>query len=422
MQPSLSQSASPPRPAIQQWHAAVHGADAAQCDALAGDLLASADRKELIGHIAYYLLEKDQPERALPLYEEILLQDPANDEARFYALRAALRLGRLETARPWLEALRNSQNLPDDQRGLVRQFHALLNESPGDIPPRRWANVFLRHLMPRFDSPCLGWLSLAAWSRRGVFLPRSSLAKEAVDPALREEAEAAISFLRGQLACVAERHHLSPRQVWKGSTKIGESVRLYQEVRRRKPRVLVQVGVFAGYSACLLAEACRRNGHGVIHCVDPDLPHRGIASPLSVARELADAAGLATHLRFTSGAFSTPVWPYEPGAPAGEQPVVGPAVLRELGAVDFFFIDGDHCAASTLADLVLATTALADEGVMLLHDTLSFASVRHAVGVLLEEARAGQCVPHGRCRLHYEELGLDGIDGLGRFTLRTSRP
>jgi hypothetical protein len=207
-------------------------------------------------------------------------------------------------------------------------------------------------------------------------------------------------------------------------------MRLYSAVRSRRPRVIVQCGAYAGYSACLLAEACRANGAGVVHCIDPDIPHGGLMDPLGWARELADALGLAERTRFHRGTFATPLWMrgcYRETLPGGEfPPVVGHDVFADVGPADLVFIDGDHMAPAALADLTLAASNLADGGAILLHDTKAWPQVRLAVAAFLTENAVALSIaggpvgalPYGRRAVRFAELCPEGHDGLGAVALQ----
>lgn len=51
-----------------------------------------------------------------------------------------------------------------------------------------------------------------------------------------------------------------------------KAITLYNLVLATKPLVICETGVFGGRSAIALMMACKRNGQGVVHCVDPWSP------------------------------------------------------------------------------------------------------------------------------------------------------
>lgn len=57
-----------------------------------------------------------------------------------------------------------------------------------------------------------------------------------------------------------------------GWCEIPKAVTLYNLVLATKPKVVVEVGTFGGRSAFPVAMALRKNGEGVIHCIDPWSP------------------------------------------------------------------------------------------------------------------------------------------------------
>lgn len=57
-----------------------------------------------------------------------------------------------------------------------------------------------------------------------------------------------------------------------GWCEIPKALTLYNLVLATKPLTILEVGVFGGRSALPMMQACKRNGKGVVHCVDPWSP------------------------------------------------------------------------------------------------------------------------------------------------------
>lgn len=53
------------------------------------------------------------------------------------------------------------------------------------------------------------------------------------------------------------------------STDIDEKMILYNEIRKKKPKIVVETGTHRGLTTLYLAHACYDNGHGDVHTADP---------------------------------------------------------------------------------------------------------------------------------------------------------
>lgn len=139
------------------------------------------------------------------------------------------------------------------------------------------------------------------------------------------------------------------KQIVYGSIKKEDCSFLYHLIIQEKPKVVLQIGTFVGFSTLIIAEALKRNGAGKIYTVDPEIPHREISNPVDIARRGAKERGLDSHIEFVKGWFScVPYWddkkiPLE---------VVGHRLLPHIEPLDFVFIDGEHSTISTMSDFL----------------------------------------------------------------------
>jgi len=410
---------------LSAWKRAVDSGNQAEVRALAARFLSveGARWQALAGHVAWYYLRMGEAGQAADIYEELIRRDPANVEPRHFAFMARLLEGREEAALSHLRvALERRDRLPEALRNSVGGFAGLLLDFELHQGRRRQAGRIARAFskiaaatFPRSRS-ALGEAALLLWQWRPGAAPKDFR----IDPGRvkpHPEAADAVKRVRTALARVIIRKEGFAEDLWVGSVKPPESVWLYTAVRERRPAVVVQSGVFAGYSACLLAEACRQNGRGVVHCIDPNIPHRHVLDPREWASELAQELGLSQHLRFYAGTFATPLWSRESWMGETLPPVVGYEVFATVGRADLVFVDSDHSTPSALADLTLAACNLAEGGVILLHDTRSWRQVRRAVAALLMENRVDSYLPYGRRTLKFCELCPHGSDGLGMITV-----
>lgn len=54
-----------------------------------------------------------------------------------------------------------------------------------------------------------------------------------------------------------------------GWAELPKAISLYNLVLATRPAVIVEIGVFGGRSAIPMIMACKKNGAGIVHCVDP---------------------------------------------------------------------------------------------------------------------------------------------------------
>jgi len=407
---------------VGAWTDAVRSSDEGRIRAFTAQVLSAKEKGwlTLAGHVAYYHLQTGQARLAGEIYDRLLQQNPDNAEAHYFAFQAKYLIGQIGQGIEHLRIVLDRINdLPETFRPSALAFGALLLLTPEPTRPKGSLLKLLRsriaqRILPGPKSP-LGEISLALWRwKRSLVLRHFDPHPKWLRP--HEDAIAAIRRVRQGLVKQILTKDLAPDHVRIGSLKTTESIRLYSLARHLKPKVIVQCGVYAGYSACLLAEACRQNGVGVVYGVDPNVYHFEIATPVNWSRELAASLGLSQYARFVEGVFATPLWPYGTAPGASTIPVVGPQVFAQNGPADMVLIDGDHSASSTLADLTLALGNLREEGVVLVHDTWSWPQVIVAVSALLSENRISSELPYGQRDVHYWELCRAGCDGLGMIT------
>jgi len=212
---------------------------------------------------------------------------------------------------------------------------------------------------------------------------------------------------------VLEDYGVQREEFFAGSIKDADAAVLHALVRTRRPRLAWQVGTFAGYSALLIASALRDAGDGgILVCCDPEVPHRTYINPVGIAREMAAELRLDAHLRFERGWNALPMGDNFSVRFAGSIPVRGPDALRELGEIDFAFVDGDHSVAGTMCDLMLLQQHLAVGGVIVFHDVKSWPTVAHALHDFLNDI---YFYYSGTRQWFAHDVFADGIDGLLAF-------
>lgn len=205
-----------------------------------------------------------------------------------------------------------------------------------------------------------------------------------------------------------------------------DACKLLELIEVHKPKTILEVGTFVGFSTLLMA----KYGHSVfhIHTVDPNFPllvELGAMntnthdSKLEVrhqelALRAAQSSGLDSKITFHAGGYSTGSnYASVKSDPLCTVPVVGRQVGETCGPFDMIFIDGLHYEDAVLSDLCLAQEFLVPSGVIVLHDVIGGwgSNVRRAVFQFLKE-NPRFIFQHGK----YSDL----FDSVGVLQLETS--
>ncbi|MGE0860892.1 MAG: O-methyltransferase [Gammaproteobacteria bacterium] len=159
---------------------------------------------------------------------------------------------------------------------------------------------------------------------------------------------------------------------------------LYDLVLAAAPRRAVEIGSFLGVSTLWMASALRRLGGGHVTAVDvfePRLPfaptHCGcIVDPAGFVAAAAARAGVADYVTL---------------APGDSRAFARGLAARDLGSIDFLFIDGDHSVGGCLDDFLTFLPFVRVGGQILLHDThparCGWPGPRHVIDHYLRDNR-----------------------------------
>jgi predicted O-methyltransferase YrrM len=169
-----------------------------------------------------------------------------------------------------------------------------------------------------------------------------------------------------------------------GSLKFADAYVLWHYMQRHKPKQVLEVGSFLGFSCRWLLECGKDWGVGVT-AVDPNIRHRIFNTPKSLLCEF-NAAFLDRQLEVVTaflGEFGQCVdWHYEQEIRndpmfrdrlLDARPVIGPDWGRTF---DFIFIDGDHEYDSARNNFEICRRLLRPGGVIALHDAVTWPGVR----------------------------------------------
>ncbi len=167
-----------------------------------------------------------------------------------------------------------------------------------------------------------------------------------------------------------------------GSIKKEEASFLYNLIIQEKPKIVLQVGTFLGFSTLIIAEALKHNGAGKIYTIDPEIPHLKISNPVDIARKACIERGLGDRIEFKNGWFSSV--PYSSDKAISLE-VIGSALIQKIGTLDFVFIDGDHSIMSAISNFAVVVNFLRVNDICVIHDVCSIYSVKQALTAILSD-------------------------------------
>jgi predicted O-methyltransferase YrrM len=130
---------------------------------------------------------------------------------------------------------------------------------------------------------------------------------------------------------------------------------LYGLTRNVKPKLIVEIGCFIGFSTLHFAQALRENGRGRIISVDlfEPQPDANLADPLEIAHYYRDKSNFEDIIT------------YKKGHSVGIAKQIRPEIKEQI---DLLFIDGDHSVKGIFADFNAYYNELKVGGYLLLHD------------------------------------------------------
>jgi predicted O-methyltransferase YrrM len=131
---------------------------------------------------------------------------------------------------------------------------------------------------------------------------------------------------------------------------------LGQLVFYKKPLAVVELGCFVGFTSAHLALAIQANGSSKLYCVDCEQNY------LDVTQANLKRLGLDGGVTLLKGTSM-------------EAQVVSALPNK----IDVLFIDTTHRYPDTLDEILFYAPRMADEGCMVLHDSLSWAGVRRSI-------------------------------------------
>ncbi len=131
---------------------------------------------------------------------------------------------------------------------------------------------------------------------------------------------------------------------------------IYSFAKHYRPKLIVEVGSYAGGTGIGWAKALAENGQGRLICVDNDTYSNG-TYPVVTERNICQTGLAANSVEFRSGQSQT----------------VLPALAKEFpGKVDIYLVDGDHTYEGALADITNGLPMMKRGGFILVHDVDRF--------------------------------------------------
>lgn len=216
-----------------------------------------------------------------------------------------------------------------------------------------------------------------------------------------------------------------------GSIKFSDAYTLYRLLDKTRPKRMLEVGSFLGFSTRWLCEVCTAWG-ATVTAIDPNIKHRIFHYPREILQEFNQRCIADKSLAVVTAFFGQPftdqdiAWRYTNELARDEafvdKLVTGiPVIDASHDAVfDFVFIDGAHHYHAVAENFRIARQLLAPGGVITFHDALTW----NDVNTFLVELQAQEQFGHTRIidarqvfqhpALHQEPMRV--VDGIGCFT------
>lgn len=175
---------------------------------------------------------------------------------------------------------------------------------------------------------------------------------------------------------------------------------LYCLARNLKPKVVVEIGSFIGYSSICLAQAIEDNEipDGMVYAIDNFLPHinnpnlpMDIENPFELAQGNVKKAGLEHRVKFLKG-FSSEI---------------AQKLLSEIDDIDLLMIDGDHTYKGTIEDYNNFHFKVRRGGIIIFHDIFPRKCSWWGPRIVLDTLKRN---PFGK---NYEILEIETPEGYG---------
>jgi predicted O-methyltransferase YrrM len=172
-----------------------------------------------------------------------------------------------------------------------------------------------------------------------------------------------------------------------GSIKIFDAMFIDHVIQQTKPRRILEVGSFLGFSTRWIAESSRLIGSSITS-IDPRVRHR-VFDRLK-EHFLAFNTPHADRIRCVDGYFSRPNYEmfmfdlvyHEPkwsARKALEYLESIPTISSPFDEFDFAFVDGDHSFAATIENVSLVAEMMPSGGLICIHDAISWPDVTPAI-------------------------------------------
>lgn len=209
-----------------------------------------------------------------------------------------------------------------------------------------------------------------------------------------------------------------------GSIKLADAYALTRLLSERRPRTVLEVGSFLGFSTHIILKATRACGARVT-ALDPNIRHRIFDQPGEVVEAMNRAYG-GTRLEIVTAYMGEPPYEallydyshYRPILERAEAEKIlhaRPVIDERWGRTfDVIFIDGDHSYASVMKNFGICVHLLERGGTMVFHDAVSWPEVHRALEDIRSQYRDRATLTLPALRRPYPFLA---IDGLATFTL-----
>ena len=210
------------------------------------------------------------------------------------------------------------------------------------------------------------------------------------------------------------------RHATHGALKLADAIYLHEHLRDARPRRILEIGSFLGFSTRWILETSQPwDGHVV--SVDPGLRHRMFDQPRQHLRQF--CAAFESRLTLIDACLSVKeeamfmfdCLAYLPRLPLRQALArieAVPVLDEPFDRFDFAFLDGDHSFEATVTNVRLIARMMPAGGTIVVHDAISWGDVAPALRAVCDEVPQLTLACIDGLSFHY---GMDRLGGINGF-------
>lgn len=212
-----------------------------------------------------------------------------------------------------------------------------------------------------------------------------------------------------------------------GSIKLTDAFIVSSILSKYKPKTILEIGAFLGFSTRLLLEGSKE-WNAKVTSIDPNIRHRIFDNPSEIVKEF-NRNFYPNNLEIINaffGNYDDIIYKrYENHFPTRDRTFVD-ELIRNIDIIDdtwqrkfdLIFIDADHSYKSVINQFNIAIKLLNKNGIILFHDAITWYGVKKALHEISCNYKGKAIVKiYGKIDRYLSFLFLTSNDGVGFFKL-----